>query len=190
MNGRTRRNAWIASGVVFVVALAVVGVWREIDGDGHSFFTPGFDEVVSDEELPAKVLLAGGDWVLEQSSYQTFDQDGAPGVDEPCVRVRIGDRATMCVSIRIPDGASSAGVVRAPDGRNFVQFFADPSVATIRLFTSTRRGETLTPVATDDARSGVVTVVELGEGEEPWGLQAFDASGDLIQVQTLVGFLR
>ncbi len=190
MNGRTRRNAWIASGVVFVVALAVVGVWREIDRGGDEFFTPGFDDVVSDEEAPAKALLAGGDWVLEQSTYQTGGFDGVPVVDEPCVRVRIGDRATTCVPTTFLGGGSSAGVVRAPDGRNFVQYFADPSVATIRLFTSTRRGETLTPVATDDARSGVVTVVELGEGEEPWGLQAFDGDGELIQVQTLVGFVR
>ncbi len=166
---------------MFVVLLTTVGVWREIDRDvGQTVVVPGFDVQLTDNDRAAATLLSGDDWVLEQPS-------GTSGV--PCARLRIGDRATSCLSLEYVDGSYGVSVVRSPGGGAFVQVFGDPS-STVRLYSSGRTAQVHDAVVVDLAGSEVgIVVVELAPGEEPFGLQVFDADGDLVSVTTLLDSL-
>lgn len=172
-----RSRWWIAGGAVFVLSVAIAGIWREIDRDvGDTVFVPGFDVQLTDADRPATAVLVGSDWVLERP----------PGI--PCVRLRIGDRATECLSFEFDDGSSAHGVVRGSGGRTFIQLFGGPSLGQVKVFTSAG-DELITPVVPDIPGAGAIAIAELAPGEEPYGIQAFDQDGLLLFVLSLVDSL-
>lgn len=177
VSGRRRVPVpWIVVGMLALVWGAVVWLAASDGGEPARDALP-FDVDLADTDRPATTLVSGSDWVLERPS------SGA----DPCAQLRIGTRATTCMSLAQSGGTYALALARDPDGRTFVWLTSDV-VGSIRLFTSGRRGEVheSVPVEAPDGDVGVV-VVELADGEEPYGLQMLDASGDLEFVASLIG---
>jgi hypothetical protein len=170
--------AWIVGGVLALVCGAIV--WSSVADDEARQTVPGFDVRLTDADRVATTLIEGTDWVLERPD------DGAA---EPCARLRIGNRATTCMYMGSSVGSGWTGVWRRPGGGAFVWIAGDPT-STVRLYTSGRSGEVIAPVVVDGpSGAGGFVVVELGAGEEPWGVQVLDAEGDLTSTTSLLGWL-
>ena len=127
-------------------------------------------EPLVDADAATEVVIAGLDWQAEAS------------LGRDCLRVRIESTATPCASLSFVPDSSGIGVWHSSD-RSFVYVIAGDQGVRLRLESSGRTGDIIETV---DVGEVAVAVVELGQSEEPWGVQLLDADGALIRAQSLI----
>lgn len=126
-----------------------------------------------DPEAPATVLRAGDRWVVESVA-----------TDAPCVRLRVDDVATACTSASEFDaGGWSVGIARGR-GKRFALLVGSVGATSARWWSSRAAGVPIEPVTFDTL---TVIVVELADGEDPFGIQLLGADGSLIAAVPLTG---
>lgn len=118
-----------------------------------------------------------------------FDADGWMIVltdDGDCVRVRVGDRSSSCWTSRgWTPGAFGASWIGGGDDPRFVLVtVGDPGVV-VRRWTDRNIGMPDTPTA-PLPDGGTVAVIELADGERPFGIQILSADRDLIRAVSLL----
>jgi hypothetical protein len=123
---------------------------------------------------PTQQLAAVDEWTLE-----LVRPDGRL----PCWQVRIDDQTTSCNSVEVEAGAFSLGSIRGP--RSSFEWFTagGDQPYTFLWFSSLHDGLVVDSYTVEGSQ---FAVVEVADGEEPWGVQILDADGALVHAWSVV----
>ncbi|MEQ1699807.1 MAG: hypothetical protein ABMA25_06845 [Ilumatobacteraceae bacterium] len=161
-----RRRVWA---IMALPSIALIALLVAIsDTDGPSDFS------TSTQPSGVGVVVGTGDgWTLE--FYESSDG---------CYLLRIDGETTYCQSTHYPPGSSTWKVVQGRGHRIAVLLYGSEEPVTGRWFSSISRAEPLTGY---QVRPGMAAfVVDLDDGENPWGIQVVDETGALVAATSFV----
>ena len=125
-------------------------------------------------DAPTQQIAAGDEWTLE-----VVRPDGGL----PCWRIRVEDQTTRCMSLEYSAGSASWGSLRGPNIAFEFVIEGGEEPVTLRWFSSLHDGLVVESYSVEGVQ---LAVVEVADGEEPWGMQMIDADGALVQAWSLV----
>ena len=125
-------------------------------------------------DAPTQQIAAGDEWTLE-----LVRPDGGL----PCSRIRVEDQTTRCMSLEYSAYSASWGSFQGPRSSFAQVTVGGDQPLTFLWFSSLHDGVEVDAYLIEGSQ---VAVVEVADGEEPWGVQVLDADGALVNAWSFV----